>query len=198
MLDFAMNKLLLGISGKRFSGKDTLAALLVGHAQKRGITLETYAFAAESKRMFVAERAATGVTVDLERLQSDREYKELWRPQLTPFTMEALATDPLVFCRSVAERIEASDAASLVTDVRLRLEVEHLRPRFHLHLVRVARSDEARARSGWTFTPAADEHHTETDLDDPSLWDEVLTNDGSLEELSAKAETLVIARLATR
>ena len=198
MLRFAMNKLLLAISGKRFSGKDTLAALLVEHAQKRGITLETYAFAAESKRMFTDEQAAAGITVDLERLQHDREYKELWRPQLTAFTMESLARDPLVFCRSVAGRIEASSTSSLVTDVRLRLEVEHLRPRFRLHLVRITRSDESRAASGWKYTPSADDHRTETDLDDPSLWDEVLTNDGSLEELSAKAAALTEARLVRR
>ena len=191
-----MTKLLLAISGKRFSGKDTLAALLVQHARARGVTLETYAFAAESKRMFTAERALAGVSVDLERLQHDRDYKERWRPELTPFTMDALARDPLVFCRSVAERIEASAAASLVTDVRLRLEVTHLRSRFRLHLVRIARSDATRAASGWAFTPSADDHPTETQLDDPSLWDEVMTNDGSVEELSAKAEALIAAQLA--
>lgn len=193
-----MAKLLLAISGKRFSGKDTLAALLVEHARKRGVVLHTYAFAAESKRMFTAQQAAAGITVDVERLQHDREYKELWRPQLTTFTMESLAADPLVFCRSVADRIDASSSSSLVTDVRLRLEVEHLRPRFELHLVRIARSDQARAASGWKFTPSADEHRTETDLDDPSLWDEVLTNDGSLAELAAKAEAVIEAQLASR
>ena len=188
-----MKKRLLAISGKRFSGKDTLAALLVERAALRGLTLETCAFAAESKRMFVEDRAAHGTAVDLERLQRDREYKETWRPQLTAFTMDQLAQDPLVFCRRVADRIALSQHASLVTDVRLRLEVEHLRPRFDLHLVRIARSDDARAASGWTYTAAVDGHETETQLDDVSLWDEVVDNDGSLDELAAHAED-VIAR----
>ncbi len=192
-----MKKRLLAISGKRFSGKDTLAALLVGRAALRNVTLETGAFAAESKRMFVEEQAAHGTSVDLERLQRDREYKELWRPQLTAFTMLQLAQDPLVFCRRVADRIELSQNPSLITDVRLRLEVEHLRQRFDLQLVRIARSDDARAASGWTYNAAVDGHETETQLDDVGLWDEVVENDGSLEDLAGHAED-IIARATPR
>lgn len=186
-----MKKPVLALSGKRFSGKDTLAAMLVDAAAKRGVTLETHAFAAESKRLFVAREAARGVVVDLDRLQNDRSYKEARRPELTAFTVESLAADPLVFCRSVADRIAASAAPSLITDVRLRLEVEHLRPRFDLHLVRIARSDAARAASGWSFVASVDGHHTETELDDPSLWDEVIANDGTRDELRATAEALI-------
>lgn len=192
-----MKKRLLAISGKRFSGKDTLASMLVERAALRNQTLDTYAFAAESKRMFVEEQAASGTSVDLERLQRDRDYKEVWRPQLTAFTMQQLARDPLVFCRRVADRIELSHSAPLVTDVRLRLEVDHLRPRFDLHLVRISRSDDARAASGWSYTAAVDGHETETQLDDVSLWDEVVDNDGSLEELAVHAED-IIARATTR
>jgi phosphomevalonate kinase len=186
---------LLALSGKRFSGKDTLAALLVKAAADRCITLETHAFAAECKRLFVQREAARGVEIDLARLQSDREYKEQRRPELTKFTVLSLADDPLVFCRSVADRIESSTHPALVTDVRLRLEVEHLRPRFDLHLVRITRSDASRAESGWKYVASVDEHHTETELDDPSLWDETLANDGTIDELRVRAEELV-GRLA--
>jgi phosphomevalonate kinase len=115
---------------------------------------------------------------------------------LTAFTVASLAVDPLVFCRSVADRIEAEHEPSLVVDVRLRLEVEHLRGRFDLHLVRIVRSDEARARSGWKQTAGVDDHHTETELDDPALWDEVVDNDGTLEDLNAKARALATRRFA--
>lgn len=186
-----MKKRLLALSGKRFTGKDTLAALLVQRAAARGEPLGVFAFAAESKRLFVDQEAARGVVVDLERLQHDRAYKEARRPQLTAFTMESLARDPLVFCRSVADRIEASSAPSLITDVRLRLEVEHLRSRFELHLVRIARSDASRAASGWSYVPAVDDHETETQLDDATLWDEAIDNDGTLAELGAKADALI-------
>lgn len=188
-------KTLVALSGKRFSGKDTLAAMIVASARAKGVLLVTHAFADESKRMFAEREAARGAHVDLERMRHDRDYKEACRPRLTAFTMEALAADPLVFCRSVADRIEREAGPSLVTDVRLRLEVDHLRSRFDLHLIRLVRSDGARARSGWTYVPDKDDHPTETELDDPALWDEIVHNDGSLDDLAAKAEAIVRARI---
>jgi phosphomevalonate kinase len=180
---------LLAISGKRFSGKDTFASFLVEKAKNQKIDLRPYAFAAESKRMF----AETDKEVDLERLLSnDREYKEKWRPKLTELTVQSINADPLVFCRSVADRIEqAGQPMALITDVRLRLEVDHLRPRFHLHLVRLTRSDDARKSSGWVYSESADTHHTETELDDGSLWDEIVPNEGSPEDLAQRAEALI-------
>jgi phosphomevalonate kinase len=186
-----MKKRVLGLSGKRFSGKDTLAAMLVARAAARGLRLVTHAFAAESKRLF-AQREPR---VELERLLGERDYKERWRPALTAFTVESLAADPLVFCRSVADRIAGSADAALVTDVRLRVEVAHLRERFDLALLRLTRSDAARAASGWSYAASVDEHHTETELDDPSLWDEVISNDGTLDDLAARADALVTRAL---
>lgn len=186
---------LLAISGKRFSGKDTFAALLVEEAKARGVTLETYAFAAESKRMFVEQQRRAGVELELARLTTDRAYKETWRPKLTEFTVASIAADPLVFCREVARRIEASGKPALITDLRLKLELEHLRPRFPLHVVRLVRSDAARAASGWQFKADVDGHHTETELDDPSLWDEVVRNDGSVDELRARAREIIAQSL---
>lgn len=182
---------LLAISGKRFSGKDSFAALLVEEAKQLGVVLETYAFAGESKRLFVEQQRRAGVEVDLARLTGDRAYKETWRPQLTKFTVEAIAADPLVFCREVARRIEASGRPALITDLRLTLELDYLRPRTPLHVVRLLRSDAARAASGWQFKPEVDTHHTETELDDPALWDEVVRNEGSFEELRAAARRIV-------
>jgi phosphomevalonate kinase len=175
-------KRVVAISGKRFSGKDSFAAMIAGHVP--GVV--TYAFAAESKRLFVE----THPGIDLALMLSDRDYKEKNRPALTAFTVAALARDPLVFARSVGDRIEASREAALVSDMRLRVELLHFRSRFDLHLVRLTRSDGARAASGWVRSESVDGHHTETELDDPSLWDEVVSNDGSMEELARHAEEI--------
>ncbi len=151
----------LALSGKRFSGKDTFAAALVRHGLAIGVEVVPHAFAAESKRLLVARQAELGVAVDLERLTTDRSYKEQWRSKLTELTVAAIAADPLVFCRAVADRIDRQTkphVVPLVTDVRLLLEVTHLRARFDLWLVRIARGEEARARSGWLPDPSADAH----------------------------------------
>jgi phosphomevalonate kinase len=181
---------LLAISGKRMSGKDTLTQLVSAAARARGHELSAYAFAGESKRLFVAAEAARGRELDLERLSNDRAYKESLRPELTRFTVAALAADPLVFVRAVAARIAEDPRAPLVSDLRLRLELDWLRPRFALRVARLQRSDAARAASGWRFDADKDLHHTETELDDPSLWDKVVPNDGAVDELAAHAQRL--------
>lgn len=176
----------LALSGKRFAGKDTVAGLLVELARERGLAVATYAFAGESKRLFVQQQRASGVAVDLAALLGDRDYKEVWRPMLTAFTVASLRDDPLIFCRAVADRIARGEARAVITDLRLRLEVEHLRSRFELYVVRVTRPDPLRARSGWNYSPAVDRHPTETELDDPALWDEELVNDGTIEQLRSR------------
>lgn len=181
----------LCISGKRFAGKDTLARLLVEAAARRRASLSTYAFAGESKRMF----AAMHPEIDLAKLLDDRAYKEAWRPQLTKFTVDALAADPLVFVREVMRRI--ADPA-LITDLRLRLELDHLRGVCEPHVLRVTRSDANRAASGWVFDAAKDHHHTESELDDPTLWDEVVSNDGTEAELAARADQIIDRWFAPR
>jgi phosphomevalonate kinase len=182
---------LLCISGKRFSGKDTLAACLDRAASVRDLSLASYAFAAESKRLFVAAQASRGVAVDLARLTVDRDYKESWRPQLTQFTVDALAVDPQVFVRAVAARIDDDPRPTVITDLRLLLELDFLRPRYALVVARVVRSDAARARSGWAFDAAKDGHRTETELDDPTLWTVTVDNDGSVSDLDLRATELL-------
>lgn len=181
----------LAISGKRFFGKDTFAAMLVSHAHALGIELPTYAFADESKRMFAALEEAKGEDISLTRLLRERDYKERFRPALTRFTVDALARDPLVFCRAVAQRIEDGARPAVITDLRLRSEHEHLASRFALRVVRLARSDASRRRSGWEWKDGVDDHHTECELDDPALWHEVVDNNGTLEELAEKAEATI-------
>jgi phosphomevalonate kinase len=185
----------LVLSGRRFAGKDTLAGVLVALARERGLSLTTYAFAAESKRLLVEQMRAQGVEVELERLLHDRGYKEQWRPRLTECTVAALARDPLIFCRAVAERIECSPEPAVITDLRLRGEVEYLRSRFIVHVLRVQRPDPLRAAAGWRETAGVDDHPTETDLDDPALWDEVVANDGDLAALQTRAQAQLDAWL---
>lgn len=174
-------KRVLALSGKRFAGKDTVAAMIVELARERGVAIAAHAFADECKQRFVARMQLRLIPIKRADL-NDRASKERWRPQLTKFTMESLRADPLIFCRAVADRIERAEERAVITDLRLRLEIEDLRSRFELYIVRITRPDSSRASSGWTYSEG-DEHPTETELDEPSLWDEELVNDGTLEEL---------------
>lgn len=188
-----MARRVLALSGKRFAGKDTVAALTVELARERGLSLATFAFADESKRGLAAQ---LGAEVELDRLLRERAYKEAWRPRLTAFTVAALARDPLVFCRAVADRAAATAGPVMITDLRLRAELVHLRARFELRVIRVTRSDAGRSSSGWQPSPAVDGHATETELDDPALWDEEIVNDAELAALRARVHARVAAWLA--
>ena len=78
----------------------------------------------------------------------------------------------------VADRIEAEPMPCLITDVRLRLEVDHLRSRFDLRLVRITRGDAARASSGWSrrarVSSAAARHSSPSVLVSPSSGSSIL------------------------
>jgi phosphomevalonate kinase len=183
---------MLCISGKRFSGKDSFARACVAAARRRGQELALYAFADESKRM-LAERDAD---VDLARLQGERAYKEHIRPRLTQFTVEALAKDPLVFVSQVAGRIDRDPRLPLISDLRLKIELDWLEPRFELVVVRVLRPDALRAASGWVYDETKDRHFTETDLDDRNF--EVVANDGTEAQLAERADALIERFLSPR
>lgn len=176
------------ISGKRGVGKDTLADAVVARATERGVPLVRCAFATECKRAFVEHRAAEGEALSLEGLVHDRAYKEAHRPALTAFTERELARDALAFVRRVLARIGAGPG--LVTDLRLRVELDALRARSALVAVRVERPRAHREASGWVFHAPADEHFTETQLDDERGWSAVLVNGGSLEAWRARGAEL--------
>lgn len=184
---------LLAISGKRFSGKSTLAAMICELARTRGVDMRHYAFADERKRMFAAAQRARGVEVDADRLSDDRAYKEKWRPQMTEFTFAAMQADPQVFVREIARRIEADPHPALISDLRLRVEVDWLVEHFDLVSVRVVRSDPKRAQHGWVFDADRDDHYTETELDDYDGWTETVMNQSTLEDLNGRAADILTA-----
>lgn len=182
-------KLVLALSGKRYSGKDSLAAAVIDEASSRGIALRRRALADACKIAFCEEMAAVGITIDATSLIADRATKERWRPALTVFTERELAADPQVFCRQILD--EPHDDPVLITDVRLRSEVAMLTLRADPIFARVVRSDESRRSSGWSFTKGVDDHRTETELDDWDGWSEIVRNEGPTSELATFARRLV-------
>jgi phosphomevalonate kinase len=177
----------IALSGKRFSGKDTLATLLCDRAVALGEPLRRRALADECKRAFVEEQAAAGVAVDLAGLLGDRAYKERWRPALTAFTERALARNPAVFCERLLPPGAPAGEPLLVTDVRLLHDASFLKAHGDTLLVRLSCDDAARARFGWTHTDGVDTHRTETELDRYAAWDLIIPNNGSLADLDAWA-----------
>lgn len=165
----------IGMSGKKQSGKDTLANMLIDLARPE--IMQRIAYADALKRE-VAQ--ACGVTVDfLEK------YKATFRPILqcwgTDFRRNpAVGGVDSYWLDRVQEAIWKSEAPWVIlTDVRFPNEARQVK-RLGGYLVRVHRpSNQPR-----------DLHSSETALDDWTAWDAWVNNEGDLDDLHAIAEDL--------
>ena len=161
--------MLIGISGKKRSGKDTVGAMVVEWLNEHGFDAAQVAFADQLKEE-VAE--ATGVNRRMQEMD-----KERWRPILqwwgVEFRRHYFGQDYWV--RKMMEKLLVMDEdVAVVTDVRFRDEADFIRASGGF-VVRVERE-----------TGLQDGHSSETDLDGYSGFQTTLSNDGTLDDLEEK------------
>lgn len=161
--------MLIGISGKKRSGKDTVGAMVVEWLNEHGFDAAQVAFADQLKDE-VAE--ATGVNRRMQEMD-----KERWRPILqwwgVEFRRHYKGED--YWIRQMTEKLLAMEEQVVVlTDVRFRDEADYVN-RSGGYVLRVERE-----------TGLQDSHSSETDLDSYEEFSDVIRNDGSLEDLERK------------
>jgi hypothetical protein len=161
--------MLIGISGKKRSGKDTVGAMVVEWLNEHGFDAAQVAFADQLKDE-VAE--ATGVNRRMQEMD-----KERWRPILqwwgVEFRRHYFGQDYWV--SKMTQKLLAMDEdLAVVTDVRFRDEADFIRDSGGF-VVRVERE-----------TGFQDGHSSETDLDGYSGFQTTLSNDGTLDDLEEK------------
>ena len=161
--------MLIGISGKKRTGKDTVGAMVVEWLNEHGFDAAQVAFADQLKDE-VAE--ATGVNRRMQEMD-----KERWRPILqwwgVEFRRHYFGQDYWV--SKMTQKLLAMDEdLAVVTDVRFRDEADFIRDSGGF-VVRVERE-----------TGLQDGHSSETDLDGYSEFQATLSNDGTLDDLEEK------------
>ena len=161
--------MLIGISGKKRSGKNTVGAMVVEWLNEHGFDAAQVAFADQLKDE-VAE--ATGVNRRMQEMD-----KERWRPILqwwgVEFRRHYFGQDYWV--SKMTQKLLAMDEdVAVVTDVRFRDEADFIRASGGF-VVRVERE-----------TGLQDGHSSETDLDGYSGFQTTLSNDGTLDDLEEK------------
>jgi len=161
--------MLIGISGKKRSGKDTVGAMVVEWLNEHGFDAAQVAFADQLKEE-VAK--ATGVNRRMQEMD-----KERWRPILqwwgVEFRRHYFGQDYWV--SKMTQKLLAMDEdLAVVTDVRFRDEADFIRDSGGF-VVRVERE-----------TGLQDGHSSETDLDGYSEFQATLSNDGTLDDLEEK------------
>lgn len=154
---------IIAIAGKQYSGKDTLARLLLAHLPAfRQVPI------AQAIKMAFAQQH--GLTVE-----EVEAHKAQYRPGLIELGNWGRTQDPDYWLKQVLNQ----PGKKLISDVRLKREHDLLKAH-EAFLIRLEASREARAQRGQIVS---EDDPTENDLDAIRDWDWVLVNNGSVADL---------------
>lgn len=162
---------IIGISGKQYSGKDVLAQLI----QDRHPEFIKVPLALAIKQEYARRHHLT-----LEAIEAN---KAQYRPDLIALGDWGRQQDPDYWLKQVL----AQPGKKIISDVRLKREYDLLQEH-GAFLIRLNADRTVRAQRG---TIVSEDDPTERELDSVTEWDAVLTNNGSLEELTNQLEHLL-------
>ena len=163
-------KKIIVFSGKQFSGKDTVAKILLGKLK-------------DFKRIGIADAikseysAKTGLSIE-----EIEKNKSKYRQDLIDLGNYGRNINTDYWLNSII----SYPGNVIVTDVRVKHELD-LFKKNGAFTVRVEASEEQRAKRG-LITSSND--NTETDLDNIKDWDYIIYNNGTYEELEKNTEEL--------
>ncbi|XWV25768.1 AGAP000338-PA-like protein [Tupanvirus soda lake] len=169
---------LIVLSGKRHVGKDHCGIIMseILESFLHGITIKFVHVTTEIKREFAENKK-----IDFAKLQFDRDYKELYRVEMTNYSnsqMEKYGKTyyNTLFCQNIlAKTIEPT---VYIVDCRYEFEIEIYKElNIPLILVRINANNNTRERRGWKYDSCIDEHPSETNLDKYNEWHFMFQND---------------------
>ncbi|MDX2086172.1 MAG: hypothetical protein SFZ03_12380 [Candidatus Melainabacteria bacterium] len=159
---------LIAISGKPYSGKDSLAEILLRHLpgwRQRAIAQAIKQQYAQEQQLNVADVEA---------------HKATHRPGLIALANRYRTQDPGYWLLQALELpVDESVQGLIFSDLRLRREKEILQQR-RCFCIRVEASQAVRAQRGQLV---AEEQQTECDLDHETDWNACIENNNALEAL---------------
>jgi phosphomevalonate kinase len=162
---------IIGISGKQYSGKDVLAQLI----QDRLPEFNKIPLALAIKQEYAQRHHLA-----LEEIEANKAH---YRPDLIALGDWGRQQDPDYWLKQVL----AQPGKKIISDVRLKREYDLLREH-GAFLIRLNADRAVRAQRG---TIVSEDDPTERELDDVTDWDALLTNNGSLQELTSQLEHLL-------
>lgn len=170
-------KVIFIISGRRNSGKDYVAKRFLEAIINRGSKCLFWSGSIVVKREFCAHKGH-----DLNRMLTDRDYKDSLREDLTHYfqTVMAVEKSPDYCNLELIEDIKKNikEPTCFVFDIRYPFEIEcYERHNFNLVKIRINASEETKKKRGWVYDPKLDEDKSETGLNDYVGWDYVFNND---------------------
>ncbi|EKE03285.1 MAG: hypothetical protein ACD_20C00225G0029 [uncultured bacterium] len=160
-------KKIIAISGKQYSGKDTVANLLQEHLAD----FKKTPLADSIKKEFAKKKKLSFNQVD--------RNKPLYRAELIQLGNKGRAEDPDYWIKKVLEE----EGNIIVSDVRFKYELNTFK-KLGAITIRITSLREERLKRGQLVSEA---DPTETDLDKIKDWDYVIENNGDIESLKKQA-----------
>lgn len=164
------DKNIVVISGKQFSGKDTVANVLKG-------MLPSFKLAPIADAIKIEFSQKKHLTFnEIER------NKPLYREELINFSTEKRQKDPNCWIKKVLNY----EDSLIISDVRLQHEISAFE-KLGAIKIRVESDREERTKRGKLVK---EDDYTEIDLDEYEKWDYIIENNGTIKELEAQAEKI--------
>ncbi|XP_066910277.1 uncharacterized protein [Clytia hemisphaerica] len=187
-------KALVLISGKRASGKDYIANKINVALQQANLNVHRAALGNINKELY-----AESVGIDVNRLLTDRAFKERHRIAMIQHHANKNEEDPEWCVKEVMSKAETSDIL-LLSDLRTLENLAWFQKQgIPTALIRINASDEARRKRGWEACDVKDNLKTEVDLDEftgwTAFWDNSDGTDAGHQVLNEWIEHTVVPRV---
>jgi len=180
-------KIVICLSGKRKSGKDFVADLLLAELLALGAGTEICRLSEPLKREYARIHE-----LNFDELLTSGPYKELHRAEMVEWSERIRRDDPDYFCRLAMD--SCSSTVCIVSDSRRPTDLEYFARQFdNVLCVRIKCCEEVRESRGFMFTVGIDDADTECALDDQANWDFAVRNDADATTLTDDLSRVVLA-----
>ncbi len=173
-------KLIICLSGKRFSGKTHVSSIIQKYLNSLNFTVSVNSLSFYCKKEYCKFSGA-----DIDKMINDHEYKNNHRDALTEYF---LSTDPLTYPKLLEHDIQNTNFdIYIIDDMRLLVEnaqyfKKYWSNKWNLVYIRINTTDETKINRGWVHSDY-DNQPCENELDNYTDFDYVINNDGTLMDL---------------
>ena len=169
-------KQIIVLSGKRFCGKDYVGEIMANEFKKLYNVDAIYAQpSTEIKKQFAKLRQ-----LDFEKLQNDRNYKEIYRDKMTEFSKEQMEKHgDNYYNRLFVQNVFANTIVPTIYIVpsRFMFEIELYKLlNIPMTLIRINTKDSVKKNRGWIYDASIDMDISEIALDGYRKWDYIFDN----------------------
>jgi phosphomevalonate kinase len=175
--------LVIGISGKKRSGKDTLAQMLIDIIGKDAVKIG-HADALKDEAGEILHLTHTGHSMGYYRYAIDHpESKEWYRPFLIRLTEHRRSQDPNYWAKKFTEKVALSNAKVIIApDIRWKNDADNIIDNLGGMMLRLHNSNIPKDENA---------DSSETEMDDYERFDLYVPNDVGLDRLKENAGRLV-------